>query len=231
MKYVAKSANVLLRCAVIATSSAILALAGFGTVSGATPRLGLPSVALRVSDLPRGATLATARFWSNAQAAKRDGVSASVYKRHGRIRSYQVTFDRELVNGLPPRGIVHADSEITAFRSAGGARWYFSRVDRRLRRQGVIGSLTGGANGSPGSASHAFTYHPAALPRIGDQTAGFVAQSSGDEFAYTTRAILFREKRDIVLLRVVGFQGQMPWQAALHIARHLAIRMTSFSRA
>jgi len=185
----------------------------------------LQSFALRLSDLPRGATAGPARSWSNAQAAVRDGVAPSVYDAHGRITSYEDSFDRSLVDGLPPRGLVRASCEITEYKSSSGAHWYYLRLRSAFRHSGVLGATTGGTRF--GAASHLYRYTPVAMPRVGNENAGFKAESSGDEFSYTTRTTIFRRGRYVATLRLVGYQGQFPQRAANALARVIDRRIAS----
>lgn len=182
-------------------------------------------LALRLSDLPGGSTIGSARYWSNAQAAARDHVSVSQYARHGRIRSYENTFDRTLVDGLPARGLVRANSQIVAYTTQQGAHWDFVRSRNALGHSGVLGATTGGTR--VGQASHLFRYTPVALPPIGNEDAGYKAESAGDEFAYTTRTIVFRRGRYLAIIRLVGYQGQLPQRQAVSLARVVDRRLAA----
>lgn len=120
-------------------------------------------------------------------------------------------------------GMTGADNIIVAFGSIDAARRGFSQEAERMARSTVLGSTSQGTRS--GDVSHGYPYSPLALPCIGDQTAGFTADSYGDEFASTTRVIVFRRARYLVFLRVVGLQHQVPVRTAVQLATRIERRI------
>jgi hypothetical protein len=193
--------------------------------ASASPALDLRAASLRLTDLPPGATAGPSRYWTDGQAAQRDHLSRSFYERHGRLRSYSAEFDRSLVNGLPPTGIVKADSELTEYRTVADARWAFLRLRIAFRHGTVLGTTTGGTRS--GDPVHQFPYRLTTAQRIGNQSAAFFADWSGDEFAYDTRTIVFREGRVTAVVRISGVQDELPLHTAVAIAGRVQARIAA----
>jgi hypothetical protein len=107
---------------------------------GARPAPKLQSLGLRLSDLLPQTSMDSARAWSNFQAARRDDVSVALYDQHGRMLSYQDSFTRNVINGSGHIWLLHADSELTAFRATSGARWNYGRLCSAFERdhKGVL---------------------------------------------------------------------------------------------
>lgn len=213
------------RCLVIATMAAVwiaCSLPGRATAAGPDLR----SMALHGQDLPRGAILYVSRFWTDAQAALRDRVPVSVYQRHRRLLSYETEFNRPLLYGrVEVSGLDLARAEITRFRSARGATWYFRHLQPILRHDFVAGTTTGGT--MQGGAYHRFPYFPSLVPAVADQVAAYTAGWAADEYAYSERALVFRDGRYVVLLHINGVEGRTPLDLAVRLARLIAGRIAA----
>lgn len=200
-----------------------LLLCGSTGIAGA--RTGdLRSAALHGHDLPRGADIYVSRFWTDIQAAERDHIPVQTYERHGRIVSYETAFSRPLLYGrIEVSGLDLARSEITWFHSVGGAAWYFRRLQPILRHDFVAGTTTSGT--MKGGAYHRFPYFPSSIPRIANQDAAYSASWAADEYAYTERAVVFRERNYVCLLHINGVEGRTPLSLAVRLARLIAGRL------
>jgi hypothetical protein len=166
----------------------------------------LRSLGLRLSDLPPYTTPDSAHFWSNTQAAKRDHLSVATYTQHGRILSYQDSFERHVMNGSEPTWLLHIDSEITAYHNAAGAQWYYARLTSIMRRSYVMSTNNLGANA--GQTGIRVYFHPVAIPALGNRRVGLTVNSGGDEMGFTTRVLIFQRGRYVVFLRVRGLLDQ-----------------------
>jgi hypothetical protein len=211
--------------AILVFGPCLLQLSACGSTSVAPSNPPLRSLALRLSDLPPSTTADSARFWSNAQAATRDHVPVAAYQQHGRILSYQDSFERHVMNGSEPTWLLHTDSEITAFRGAAGARWYFGRMSAAMKRSYVTSTNNLGANaGQTGLHIH---FHLLAIPPLGNRRVGLTANSGGDEMGFTTRVLIFQRGRYVVFLRVRGLLDQTILSKVVAIGRRIDHRLAA----
>jgi len=205
---------------------AALTALGLGTgMSRAAGVPSLPSLALRLSDLPPQTARDGSRFWDNAQAAQRDGVPVSLYIQHGRIRSYTDAFARKVMNASAKVWILHADSELTEFRSAANAYWYYRRMIGQMNGGYVLSTNNLGANA--GQTGIHVPFRRLQIPVIGSRRAAFSANSGGDEMAFTTRVILFQRGRYVDMLRVRGLEGESPAGRVVAVAEKIDARLKS----
>jgi hypothetical protein len=195
------------------------------SMSAAQSNPPLRSLALRLSDLPPYTTADSARVWTNAQAAKRDHVPVATYNQRGRILSYQDSFERHVINGSEPTWLLHTDSEITAFRGAAGARWYFGRVSAAMKRSYVTSTNNLGANA--GQTGIRVYFHTLAVPPLGNRRIGLTVNSGGDEMGFTTRVLIFQRNRYVVFLRVRGLLDQTILSKVVAIGRRIDSRVAA----
>jgi hypothetical protein len=120
-----------------------------GTGQAADLRAQLRRLNLSLPDMPAGFTLHTARYWTNAQAAREDKVSLATYEQRGRLLSYNAEYRRDGLVGLQD-----VDATVVAYRDERGARWAYERAISNLRqaheREVSVGQL--------GSAAVGFTF-------------------------------------------------------------------------
>lgn len=195
----------------IAAPAVLVAMASAAPATGAAvdPR----SLCLRVGDLPRGTTAGTALILSNRQAGARDGVPPPEYDRQGRLTGFSIDFFRAAINGIGYSWFVRADCRVSEYRSWVGAHWEYLR-DRALVAIGAVpGTTTAGADTDTGLASFSYRYRRVAAPAVGNERTAFTADSAADEFAYTTRAYVFRRGATVAIVHVMGLQHFRPWRA------------------
>ena len=208
-------------------SLTLLLAAGSASAYGAWAPGDLRSVGLRLSDLPPQTIPDTARFWTKAQAAGRDRLPTSTYNRHGRVLSYEDSFTRNVITGSEPVWLLLARSEITAFNTVAGARWYFHRLNAEMPKEYVMSTNNLGANA--GQTAIKVPFRRLAIPAVGVADAGFTADSGGDEMAYTTRVILFERGRYVVELHIRGLQDQTLVSSVVGVARKIDARVKAVS--
>lgn len=179
---------------------AVFLLAACGPPSGTKD---LPLLSAHVTDLPHSMQRISARWWTNARAAKRDGTSLAIYDRHGRLRSYDVRFDRR--TGPTPTYLQGVESEITAYRSAAGARWAFEKERSATSRGYMWGSTTLGTD--RGLARVSVPFKALRIPSVGTGRTAYTSTWGGDEFDYTTDVALFWRGRHVVRLQVTAILG------------------------
>jgi hypothetical protein len=199
--------------------------AGCGSAGGSGRSVHLKALALQPSDVQSHLLAGPARYWSNAQAAKRDGVPVSSYDAHGRIRSYENDYTPDFSAPVLAAGLERADSEITAYKGVQGAHWGWLRLRATMRKAKVMESTTLGT--PAGLAAVPVPFKQIAVPRVGNEDAGFAVTWGGDEFAYTTRDIVFRQGRYVALVRVIGIMDQFSLRRTLSIARAVDRRIAS----
>lgn len=205
--------------------ASLLVAAGCGSSSSAQARPDLRVLGLRLSDLPAQTTVDSTRYWSNAQAAHRDGVPVTAYNQHGRVLSYQDSFTRNVLNGSDSIWLLLANSEITAYKTVAGARWYYDRLRSEMQKEYVPSTNNLGANA--GQTGIHVSFHGLAIPPLGDAHAAFTADSGGDEMAFTTRVILFRRGPYVVSLRVRGLVDQTLVSKVVAVGRKVDARVRS----
>lgn len=210
---------------VLALSLCLLLLSACSSALAAQANPHLRSLALRLSDLPSYTTADSARYWTNMQAAKRDHVPVAMYIQHGRILSYQDSFERHVMNGSEPTWLLHVDSEITSFREAAGAQWYFGRLSAAMKRSYVTSTNNLGANA--GQTGIRVYFHRLAIPPLGDRRIGLTVDSGGDEMGFTTRVLIFQRNRYVVFLRVRGLLDQTILSKVVAIGRRIDGRVAA----
>lgn len=195
-----------------------LALIGCGSSTQAGHPTDPKAFALRLSDVPRGFVLDSARYWRNKQAASRDHLPVSAYDSHGRIRSYENTFTPSLALDEPPTGgLQRAASEVVEYQDTRGAHWDWLRMRNVWRHATAMGSTTLGANA--GEAGRPVPFKAIAAPRVGDESAAFSVTWGGDEFAYTTTVVVFRRGKYVATATAIGIVDQVPPRRAVSMAR------------
>lgn len=205
----------------------LLVVAGCGSTSQDKKGPNLRMLALHLADLPPQTKEESARYWTNAQAAARDSVSAATYDRHGRIQSYTDVFARHVMNGSEPTWLLHADSEITSYRDVAGASWYYDRLSSGMRKAYVVGSTTLGT--SSGTTGVHVPFQRLSVPAVGDAHVAFTADWGGDEVGYTTRVIIFRRDRYVVFLRDFGLLDQTPVREVAALGQRVDHRLKAIS--
>jgi hypothetical protein len=193
-------------------------LGGCGSSSQARAPPNIRSRGMQLRDLPKGTTADLTRFWTNAQAAKRDRVPLGVYTEHGRVRSYHNSFFHLPINGVLPAWMERADGEVTEFKDVRGAHWEFLR-QRVVMRHAAVESSPASGTLSGASGVYRYPYHALRVPRVGDEDEAYTVDSPSDEVAYTTRVLLLRRGRFVALLRMAGYEGHFPVQDAVGVAR------------
>jgi hypothetical protein len=200
-----------------------LALTGCGAAT-AKASVNLSALGVHRSDVPRGFAREIGRSWSNVQAATRDRISPSVYATHGRERSYESAYTQVWAANEPPNGGLHrADSEITVYKTAAGARWGWQRTVRLWNHAFQVGATTLGSHAGQAAIHVPFKALP--VPRIGNTTAGFSATWGGDEFAYTGTVLIVRQGRYVATVETVGYVGQVHTSLAVALARRIDSRI------
>lgn len=198
---------------------AILLLAGCGSATR-LPRL--QHLTLRPSDLPRGMKLESARWWSNTQAARRDGVAPSVYVSHGRQESYSVRFTRSL-SGATVTYLQRVESEITAFRNPPGAAWAYTRARAAAEHSYMWGATTLGSD--RGRARVRVPARQVTAPAVGASRAAFLATWGGDEFAYTTCTVVFQRRTFLARVEVTALEEDVARRWVARLARIVDMRL------
>lgn len=177
----------------------------------------LAALAVRVSDLPPGFYL----FHT-----KTTGGSAPSYRR------------LFLRRGFAPGGWTLVENELLSYRSDSAATRAFARLKTQFAHSGVVGTTTvvirppRHPTPVPPNPYHPpppkpERYHPLAIPRLGDQAAAFTVISAGyaSEYAFTNDLVLFRRGPLCVVLRVVGFYGQVSLGDFIRLAGRLDARV------
>lgn len=206
-----------------AVSLVLLVAAGCGSNSQAQSRPNLPSLGLRLSDLPSQTTKDGAGFSTVAQAARRNGIPPAVYGSLGHVASYQGSFSRNVMNGAGLTWLLHADSQITAFKDSAQAHWYLDRTRRAWLKTYVMSTNNLGANaGQTGIHNY---FHRLAIPSVGAAHAAFTVDSGGDEMGFTTRVIFFQRGPYVVMLRVRGLLDQTPVSRVMTVAQKIDARV------
>lgn len=175
-------------------------------VRGACPA----AAALRLSDLPPGFMLDSARYLTNVQAGKRDHIPPTSYSTHGRLRTYVAGYYSARWPGLN-----RVDLSIAAYRTASGAQWDFARLRAAQRRVSIA---------QYPDLSRVW-YRPMTISRIGDGAAAFTVDHQGDEFMFTNDVIIFRRGTISVRLEVTGQQGFTPRRNVIALARLIDDRL------
>lgn len=121
-------------------------------------------------------------------------------------------------------------SDLPSETSADGARsWSNTQAARRerlrsaMRTAYVLSTNTLGTNA--GQTGIHVPFRQVAIPPVGNEDATFTADWGGDEFAYTTRVIIFRRGRYVVLLRIRGLQDQTALSKVVAVARTIDARV------
>ena len=213
----------------ISVAGALVCLLLMSSCSSTTSTPNLRRLALRLSDFPRATILDSARAWTDRQAASRDRVAPGLYERHHRLRSYGISVERHVMNGSEPTWLLRADNEVTAYRDIAGARWGYRLLVHMLRRGFVWGATTLGTRS--GEAAVRVPYRPLPVPPIGDSDAAFTVDHGGDEYAYTTRVLVFRRDRYVVFLRVTGLVESVAVSRVVALGRIVDRRISENSSA
>ncbi len=120
-------------------------------------------------------------------------------------------------------GLTAVDNQIAAYSTASAARRAYQVEVRRLSTATVLGSTSQGT--ISGDVSHGYPYHQVMASAIGDRAAAYTADASGDEFATTTRVIVFQRRHYLAFLRIVGLQHQVPPQTIEQLAGRIDRRL------
>jgi hypothetical protein len=201
-----------------------LALAGCGGSSSGVHAVNFAAVSLRATDVPRGFVREVSRVWTSRQAAARDHVAASLYARHGLLRSYDEAYvQRETLNSPPTGGLHRASSEIAEYVNAADARWGWRVAEHFWRHANQVGATTLGSHS--GQAAVPVPFKPIAVPRVGNASSGYSATWGGDEAAYTGTVVVARERRYVVVVETIGYLGQVHTSLAVSLARHIVQRI------
>lgn len=196
-----------------------------GTAACGTPRGGtrLPQVALRLSDLPPGMERVSGRAWTDTQAAQREGVSVALLREHGWLSSFTNRFDRNPADSTARIFIQRAGSEVTVFRTPQGATWGYRRARKAAGRAYLWGATTLGTNA--GQARVRVPFQRARAPDVGQARTAFTAIAGGDEFAYTTDVVVFREGRYVASASMTALTETAARHYAVRAARRMDARM------
>jgi hypothetical protein len=201
---------------IVLLAGILLAACGTSSTSGS-----LPGLAVRPSDLLGGMVRASTSWWTNRQAAKRDGISPAAYDRHGRLRSYDVRFERG--SGSTRTDLQGVESEVAVYRSTAGAHWAFEQARFAVKRGYMWGSTTLGTHRGLARVSVPFTVLP--IPPVGTDRAGYTSTWGGDEFAYTTCVALFWRGNHAVRLQVTAILGHAAIRTIDTLARTIDRRL------
>lgn len=92
-----------------------------------------------------------------------------------------------------------------------------------MSRATVLGSTSQGT--ISGDVSHGYPYHRSTVPATGDRATVYTADAYGDEFATTTRVMVFQRQHYLVFLRIVGLQHQVPLRTIEQLAGRIDRRL------
>lgn len=165
----------------------------------------LPAAAVRLSDLPRGME----RSVPAAPVTLPMGAGA---------RSTRTEYFHPASSGLTA-----VDNQIAAYLTPSAARQAYEVEVRRMSRATVLGSTSQGT--ISGDVSHGYPYHRSTVPATGDRATAYTADAYGDEFATTTRVMVFQRQHYLVFLRIVGLQHQVPLRTIEQLAGRIDRRL------
>jgi hypothetical protein len=167
----------------------VVGLIGYAAATEPGQPTNLKALALRANDVQRHLLAGPAGYWSNAEAARRDGVPVAVYDRGGPIRSYHNSFTPDFSVRISFAGLERADSEIGEYKDAAAAHWGWLQM-RAAMRHAVV--MEAPAMGTPaGPVAQPVPFKPIAVPRVGNEDAGFAVTWLGFEFTYYIMLIFF----------------------------------------
>lgn len=184
----------------------VASLSACGSSSGqAWHSTNLPAAAVRLSDLPRGMEQSVPA----APVTLPLGAGA---------RSTRAEYFHPASSGLTA-----VDNQIAAYPTPSTARHAYQVEVRRMSRASVLGSTSQGT--ASGDVSHGYPYHRVTVSAIGDRATAYTADGYGDEFATTTRVIVFQRQHYLVFLRIVGLQHQVPLRTIERLAERIDRRL------
>ncbi len=165
----------------------------------------LPGAAVRLADLPRGME----------QSIPAAPVTLPIRTGGESIRT---EYFRPASSGLTA-----VDNQIAAYPTPLAAGQAYQVEVRRMSRATVLGSTSQGTISR--DVSHGYPYHRDTVSAIGDRATVYTADAYGDEFATTTRVIVFQRQHYLVFLRMVGLQHQVPLQTIERLAARIDRRL------
>jgi hypothetical protein len=174
----------------------------------ATP---LASLTVRPSDV-QGFRQVQASYYNNATAARVDRVPLSSFRREGRLRSYNVAFVR------PERaGLFKIENVVARFRTAGGARWDYTRVVRQALQRKARRSYR--------------NFRQVKVRTIGWQRVALTYVARGRTSSLLVDSIRFQRGAYRVSLQVIGLVGRVKpaqeWRRLMALARVVDRRVGS----
>jgi hypothetical protein len=164
------------------------------------------------------------------------------YSSHGGGSLLEETF---VLRHPVAEGLSFIGAQLTSFATPQDAAWGFRRLRSVLGRSGTVGTLQQLVNVQATATplptiidkiDHPLPppispYQAAAVPRLGDQDAGFTNTSAAyaGEYVFTNQVILFHRGRYCALVHVSGNYGQVPMSAARSLAGRMISRINSAS--
>lgn len=193
---------VLCGCALTATKTVVVT----ATPSRPTPAaiLSPAAFALTADDVPHGLAEVVSRFHSNEEVAADYHLSPTKIRKLGRITSFETEFQSGQASGMR-----EVDDVVSAWRTAVGARWDYSRVVRQIRH----------------ARSREVGVRALRAPGLGTEHIALTFRGIGQPASLVDYAVVFRRGSYRVYLQVVALYGTIADGDVIRLARIIDRRL------
>ena len=159
------------------------------------------TLAVALTDLPRGFKQTRGRFVTNGEVAANTGSALTTIERQGRVISYGTAFSRRTL-----AGVTGVDDNVVVFKTSSMARAGFRRALSIMTK-----------------------VHTMALSRLGDEHFGSISTRSVAGADVTTVLILFRRDVCRAAINAAGYGRRATRDQAIHLARIMDRRIAELA--